>query len=624
MKSGARQANTQKKRPVNPSAPAKDPEPHSLFIKRLAFLSLVLMCATTFIYWPVLSHPFADYDDDNYVTANPNVQTGLGLKSMHWALIATEKSNWHPVTWISHQLDYQLYGLNPAGHHFASLLLHLANVLLVFLLLTLATRLPARSFLVALLFALHPINVESVAWIAERKNVLSTTFFLLAIAAYVWYVRRPSLKRYVSLVAMFVLGLASKPMVVTLPFVLLLLDYWPLQRISGVTKPSSVYPVPQARVSQLLLEKLPLLVLSAASSVVTVYAQRAGGSIKSITQVPFEVRVKNAIWAYAEYLWKTVWPVNLAPHYPHPGNALPLWQVLLAVVLLTSFSLFVWRRCSSAYLLVGWCWFLGTLIPVIGLVQVGNQAIADRYAYVPLLGLFVMAVWGISDLAQYKRVPFSVRIITASLVFCALSFLTYRQIGFWQNNYELWSHTLEVTKNNALAENNLGVALINLGRDDEALAHFHDAEQIDPSDPTSHVNVAAFLQSHGQPGQAMTEYSDAIQLATGNATAVANSKVLAIAFENLGTLYSEAGNYQKARENYRQALRINPIIVGQLIDMFYRVASTQPDGPTYLSLAEMLEQSGRREDARAAYQQALRFDSTRAEAQRALDNLRSE
>ncbi|HYA25199.1 MAG TPA: tetratricopeptide repeat protein, partial [Terriglobales bacterium] len=592
--------------------------------RRLVLLSLVLICATSVVYWPVLSHPFADYDDDNYVTANPNVQAGLGLKSMRWALIATEKSNWHPLTWISHQLDCELYGLNPAGHHFTNLTLHVVNVLLVFLLLALATRSPARSFLVALLFAIHPVNVESVAWIAERKNVLSTTFFLLAIAAYGWYVRRPSLKRYASLAAMFVLGLASKPMVVTLPFVLLLLDYWPLQRISGVTKPPSVYPVPQVRFSRLLLEKLPLLVLSAASSAVTIYAQRTGGSIKSLTQVPLAVRVKNAIWAYAQYLWKTVWPVKLAPHYPHPGNALPLWQVLLEVALLTAFSLVVWRRRSSAFLLVGWCWFLGTLIPVIGLVQVGNQAIADRYAYLPLLGLFVVPVWGICDLAQYKRVGSAARIITPSLVFCALSFLAYRQIGFWQNNYELWSHTLEVTKNNALAENNLGVALVNLGRDEEALAHFHHAEEIDPSDPTSHVNIAAFLQSHGKPEPAMTEYSNAIHLATGNATAVANSKVLAIAFENLGTLYSEAGNYEKARENYRQALRINPIMVGQLIDMFYHAVSTQPDGPTYLSLAEMLEQSGRREDARAAYQQALRFDSTRAEAQRELNSLPSD
>lgn len=619
----ARQANTQKKRRVNHSAPTKDSEQH-FQLPRLVCLCLILICATSVIYWPVLNHPFADYDDDNYVTANPNVQAGLSMKSMRWALIATEKSNWHPVTWLSHELDSQLYGLNPAGHHLTSLILHVVNVLLVLLLLTFATRLPARSFLVASLFAVHPINVESVVWIAERKNVLSTTFFLLAIAAYGWYVRRPSLKRYVLLASMFALGLASKPMVVTLPFVLLLLDFWPLQRISGVTKPSSVYPIPQAPLSRLLLEKLPLLALSAASSLVTIYAQRAGGSIKSLAQVPFEVRVKNAICAYAEYLWKTVWPTKLAPHYPHPGNALPLWQLAFAAVLLASVSLLVWRKRSFAYLSVGWCWFLGTLIPVIGLVQVGNQAIADRYAYGPMLGLFVMTIWGICDLAQYKRVGSAVRIISASLVFCALSFLTYRQIGFWKNNYELWSHTLEVTRNNALAENNLGVALINLGRDDQALTHFHHAEQIDPSDPTSHVNIAAFLQSHGQPEPAMTEYSNAIQLATGNATAVANAKVLAIAFENLGTLYSEAGNYEKARENYGQALRISPIIVGQLIDMFYRAVSTQPDGQTYLSLAEMLEQSGRREEARAAYQQALRFDSTRAEAQRALNNLRSD
>jgi protein O-mannosyl-transferase len=315
--------------------------------RRLAFFCVLLSALTFALYWPVLAHPFADYDDDTYVTANANVRSGLNQHSLIWALTSTEKSNWHPLTWISHELDCQIYGLNPKGHHFTNLGLHVVNVVLLFLVLVFATGAAARSFLVALLFAIHPLNVESVAWVAERKNVLSTVFFLLAIGAYCWYARKPAGKRYALVFVMFLLGLASKPMVITLPFVLLLFDYWPLQRVLGATPYALSAPAPQFRWLRLVLEKVPLFLLSVGSAVATIFAQGGGGSIKSLADMPIGVRVKNAICAYAEYFLKVWWPSGLAPHYPHPGSALALWKVLTAAVFLLGISAFIWKSSRS-------------------------------------------------------------------------------------------------------------------------------------------------------------------------------------------------------------------------------------------------------------------------------------
>lgn len=400
--------------------PAFDP----LKTKRMIFLCLALASVTFACYWPVLGHPFADYDDDNYVTANPNVQRGLTRQSVSWALTSTEKSNWHPLTWMSHELDCQIYGLNSRGHHFTSLSLHVLNVWLLFLLLVFATDAVEQSFMVALLFAAHPVNVESVAWIAERKNVLSTAVFLLAIGAYGWYARRPSIKRYLLVASIFVMALASKPMVITLPCVLLLLDFWPLQRVLGFTKPAIAFPVPQLPLRRLLLEKLPFLALSAGSAIVTIVAQRSGGSIKSLADVPPGIRLSNAVWAYVAYIGKTFWPMALAPHYPYPRSGPAVGQLILAVAVLSLVSAFVWWKRSHTYLWVGWCWFLGTLVPVIGLIQVGNQAMADRYLYLPIIGLLVVVVWGVVDLADHARLGLAVRIVAAVIIVTALAGLT--------------------------------------------------------------------------------------------------------------------------------------------------------------------------------------------------------
>ena len=359
--------------------------------KRNVVLCLLLVVATLALYNPVNRHPFVNYDDDRYVTENLHVHNGLTGDTISWALTAMEQGNWHPLTWLSHALDWQLFHQNPTGHHFTSLLIHAANAVLLFLFLTYATGRVGPSWFVAAIFALHPINVESVAWVAERKNVLSTFFFLAALIAYCWYARKPDWRRYTAFAGLFVLGLMSKPMVITLPFVLLLLDYWPLGRIQGSPSPSDV---PQTSLSRLLVEKLPLLALSVASAVITMKAQQAGGAVRSTAQFSLAVRLENAVVAYATYLWKMIWPAHLVPLYPHPGDSLALWQIVISALVLLAVTGVVLRFRSKRYLLTGWLWFLGTLVPVIGLVQVGDQAMADRYAYIPLIGIFVMIVWG--------------------------------------------------------------------------------------------------------------------------------------------------------------------------------------------------------------------------------------
>ncbi len=443
---------------------------------------MVLAVATFALYSPAIWHPFIfNYDDDNYVTNNSHVQAGLVWDTASWALRSTEYSNWHPLTWLSHALDYTLYGLNPHGHHLTNVLFHMLNVVLLFLLLARATGATGRSLLIAALFAVHPFNVEAVAWIAERKNVLSTFFFLLTLGAYGWYALKPELKRYFVLVALFVLGLAAKPMVVTLPCVLLLLDFRPLRRIQGWGQlpADAAFAVPQARFSRLVLEKLPLFALAAADGAVTIFAQRSGGAMGLV--LPLGVRLENAVYAYALYVWKAFWPARLAVFYPHPGAALAVWQIGLAALFVLTVTTLVWReRFARPYLLTGWLWFLGTLVPVIGLIQVGQQAIADRSAYIPLIGIFVMMVWGAADLADHRQLSFRSRARIAAIVLAILVLFTCDQLRYWRSAVDLWAHTGDVTKDNFFAEQNLGAALLASDHYQEALPHFEKAVKLRP------------------------------------------------------------------------------------------------------------------------------------------------
>ena len=586
-----------------------------------------MVVATLALYNPVNRHPFVNYDDDRYVTENPHVHNGLTADTVTWALTAMEQGNWHPLTWLSHALDWQLFHQNPTGHHFTSVLIHAANAVLLFLLLLYATGRVGPGFFVAAIFALHPINVESVAWIAERKNVLSTFFFFAALIAYCWYAKKPDWRRYLAFGGLFILGLMSKPMVITLPFVLLLLDYWPLGRIQG--SPANA-EVPKSSLSRLLAEKLPLLALSAASAVITMQAQQAGGAMRSTSQFSLAVRLENAMVAYATYLWKMIWPVHLAPLYPHPGDSLAAWQVWISALLLLAVTSVVLRFRSRRYLVTGWLWFLGILVPVIGLVQVGDQAMADRYAYIPLIGIFVMIAWATADLADSLKIGLGARLIPAACVLLALSFATHRQLGYWSSSYDLWTHALAVTGKNFIAQDNLGGALLLLGKPDEAYPHFQAAAQINPKDPMSHSNLGAYLQEHGRLAEAVEQHNRTITLTS-------DAGLLASTYANLGTAYRHLGEDEKARESYDQALRLNPnqsnayLGLGQLLEKqsrleeainnYSRAVELLPTDTGLLLLGHALESAGRRPEALAAYQAALKLSPDMPEAQHAVDAL---
>jgi cytochrome c-type biogenesis protein CcmH/NrfG len=597
--------------------------------KRNKIVCLLLAVVTLALYNPVNRHPFVNYDDDRYVINNPHVRQGLTADTIAWSLTATEQANWHPLTWMSHAFDCSLFRLNPAGHHFTSILLHVVNVILLFLLLIGATNRFGPSLFVATLFALHPINVESVAWVAERKNVLCTTFFFLTLWAYGWYARKPGYWRYLTVAGLFVCGLASKPMVITQPFVLLLLDYWPLNRVAGSAEGSRSSALPW---TTLVLEKVPLFALSLASAVITMQAQQSGGAIRTTTEVSVGARIATAIWAYAMYLWKTVWPVRLAPLYPHPGDSLSAWQVLVAASVLIAISTMVWRLCARRYLLVGWLWFLGTLVPVIGLVQVGEAAMADRYAYIPLIGIFVMIAFGVADWAESKRLGFWPA-IPAAVILVALTITTHHQIDYWQTNYDLWSHTLAVTQNNFVAENNLGGALILQDREEEAHPHFEAAARINPNDPMSHSNLGIYFQKHGQMREAIAEYQTAVNLTS-------DPGLLAQTYANLGAAHRALGDDEHAHKDFDQSLRFNPnqhnawFGLGLLaqkqgkpdeaISDLSRSVELQPTAQGYLALGRALTQAGHVPEALDAYQQALKISPDLAEAQQAAATVRQQ
>jgi Tfp pilus assembly protein PilF len=573
--------------------------------KQRLLLGLLLAVATLALYWPVNHHPFVNYDDDAYIRVNAHVQSGLSWTTVKWAFTTYDEANWHPLTWLSHALDCQLFQLNPAGHHEVNLVLHLLNVLLLFWVLQKATGFVGRSAMVAALFALHPINVESVVWIAERKNLLSMFFFLLVLGAYRWYASEPRLGRYVMVALLYALGLMAKPQIVTLPFVLLLWDYWPLQRMFATyVRPAAEKDegIPPKSFSWLVSEKLPLLALSAASAFITMRAQQYGGGINP--DVPLSIRAENAVVSYARYLGKAFWPVRLAPMYPHPGSALPVWQVVASTILLLAITaLVIASRHRRRYLLVGWLWFLGTLVPMIGLVQVGVQAMADRYAYLSFVGLFIMVCWGVADLTTQTAVTASVspaskwpdrrHTVLACLgvaTLAALTLISHRQIGYWDDNVKLWEHTLQVTSPNWVAENDLAHAFLDNGQEEDAMTHFRSAVAINPSDPDSTLNLGAYAQAHQDLAGAIERYKQVVAMT--QSTARLNAPKRALTFRNMGHAYRQMKEYTKARECYQQAVDLNP-----------------NDGESWLGLGLMAHKSGDFNIAIAAYSHALKEEA---------------
>ncbi len=444
---------------------------------RKPVICIFLTIITLAIFWKVQNYEFINFDDPLYISENPHVQSPLNLRSVRWSFSLFQTGpNWIPLSWLSHMVDYQLYGLNPRGHHFNNLLFHLANTLLLFIALNRMTKAVWRSALVAALFAVHPLHVESVAWVSERKDVLSTFFWMLTIWAYARYVEKPGIRKYLLALLFFVLGMMSKPMLVTLPFVLLLLDYWPLGRLgtSDTAKP---------RIStflHLVREKIPFFFFSASLSVVTFLAQQNTSAVRSLNEFPLPERIANALVAYVSYIGKIIWPHNLAVFYPYPGMA-AWWQVAGSFLLLAGITFTAFRTLGSLpWVTVGWLWYVGTLFPVIGFVQVGLQSMADRYTYVPIIGLFIIVSWGMHQSLQifsFQKVAFR---IFGGILLVIFSVCTWFQTEYWRNDISLFSHALKVTSNNHLAHNNLALALSREGKLKEATLHFSEAIRIRP------------------------------------------------------------------------------------------------------------------------------------------------
>ena len=521
--------------------------------------ALLLAVVAVALYYPVQHYQFVSYDDGLYITDNWHIKYGLSWDAVKWAFTAFYADNWHPLTWLSHGLDCQLFFLNSGRHHATNLLLHAMNAVLLYWVLLRATGYTGRSFMVAALFALHPINVESVAWVSERKNLLSMLFFLLALGAYRWYTRwvpQPSRRRrkagnvarYLTVVCLFALGLMAKPQIITLPFVLLLWDYWPLRRMfaGSESAPSQTQVVPAKSFTWLVLEKVPLLVLAVASAVITLHAQR-----EATTPYPFSVRLANALVAYAWYVRKAFWPSHLALLYPHPPGMPPVGQMAAASLLLLGVTALGITARRQRYLLTGWLWFLGTLVPMIGLVQVGRQAMADRYAYLSFVGLFIMVCWGAAEWSEQRHLrPAWLRVATVA-VLLALAVVAHRQIGYWRDSVSLWSRSIQVTSPNHEAENNLGVVLMNDGRLEEALPHLRAAVALNPLSPLDNLNLAICEQRHLDLALAVQHYQTVIRLTQNDIPA--NVKWRYDAYRNLSFTYRDLGDSPHAQQSHEEA-----------------------------------------------------------------------
>ncbi|HVX14532.1 MAG TPA: tetratricopeptide repeat protein [Pirellulales bacterium] len=518
--------------------------------RRQLAISAALAVAVALTYGGSLRNGFVNFDDDRYVFANPHVQQGLSLSNIEWAFRATDCANWHPITWLSLQLDVTLFGPKAWGFHFANLLLHGANVLLLFHVLSLLTGALGRSALVAALFAVHPLHVESVAWVAERKDVLSGFFFFLALLAWYRYLRQPGWRPYGVVMLALACGLLAKPMLVTFPFVLLLLDWWPCARWRPLTETDETTRAfdPQSA-QRLLLEKVPLLVLAIASSIVTYLVQRQGGAVISAEQLPWVERLANVPVAYAAYLAKAVWPVRLAVYYPHSATDLSIGPPFAAgVLLLATSGAAVMTARRRPYLFVGWFWWLGMLVPVIGLVQVGTQAWADRYMYLPIVGLWMAVIWGghaFETSFCWSRWPLR-GLLACSLLGSGL--LSHRQVGYWHDGVSLWQHATEVGPPNPVAYNSLGIALAERGEPEEAIEWFKKGLALAPDDERCHQNLALALTAVRRFEESLDQFQEVLRINPDNSLAQFNA----------GVLLEHRGKPAEGIEHFRRALEIDP------------------------------------------------------------------
>ncbi len=561
---------------------------------RNVLVSLCLSALVVGAYAPVRHFGFINFDDRDYVYQNPEVLSGLTLQGIRWAFKTNHAANWHPVTWLSHMLDCQLFGLNPGAQHMVNVLFHVASTLLLFHILNLMTTAPWRSAFVAALFALHPLHVESVAWVAERKDVLSAFFWMLTLWTYVKYAEAlkacpPSADSRVRVfyglaLLSFTLGLMSKPILVTLPFVLLLLDYWPLGRTPWA-KPV-VGERLERSLTQLLVEKLPFLALSAVSCVVTVWAQRSGRAVASMEALAFNDRLANATVSYVWYIGKMIWPTALAVLYPYHEWSLRV--VLWAGVALLGISVVIaWRARREPYLAVGWLWYVGTLVPAIGLVQVGVQSAADRYTYLPSIGLFMMLAWSVPRaLVGQRFLRWATAMVGTGLV-AACAVLCKAQVGYWRNSETLFRHDLEVTRPNWTAYNNLALAFAAEGKLQEATKYFEQALRLKPEYAESHYNFGLALAGQGRLPEAIEQWKQAVQINPDYAEAEFN----------LGVAFQQTGKPQEAVQHFQQVVRIKP-----------------DSAEAYYNLGNALVLAGRPEDSIRCYQEALRLKPDYADA----------
>ncbi|MDQ5984311.1 MAG: hypothetical protein CSYNP_00004 [Syntrophus sp. SKADARSKE-3] len=572
------------------------------------FICIALVIATTFAYGPIKDASFIQLDDNDYVVENPHIREMNG-SNIVWAFTTTHAANWHPLTWLSLMLDRQLYGLSAPGFHFTNLIFHILNSLLIFLIFTAMTNAFWKSAFLAALFALHPLHVESVAWIAERKDVLSAFFGICTIGLYALYVKDKKPLYYIALIGCFALGLMAKPMLVTLPFILLLLDYWPLQRFQRSAKPGKISSSPESGQTKkrkqgaenpkktatqkikeqtveppswkvLILEKIPLFILSTLSCIMTYYAQQQGGSVISIYHLPFTDRIANSLISYMAYIGKMFWPWNLAVYYPMPASY-PLWEVSLAIVVLLGITYLVIRfHKSFPYGATGWLWYLGSLVPVIGLVQVGNQALADRYTYIPLIGLFLIISWGIPDLLKEWKYRPAFLAAGGAIVLITLAFTTLNQVQKWKTDISLFEHTINVTKDNVIANFCLGDARAAQGNYDAAITSYNEVLRIDPNHPYTHNNLGIALQRRGHINEAIMHYQVALRFDATRPKALTN----------LGLAAATQGNYEEAIRYFREALLLKPDYL-------------RP----HIALGDVLAKTGKLQEALSSYEQALRM-----------------
>jgi len=582
--------------------------------KQELVLCLIVFAVTLVFYNPVAHDGFILLDDVPYILSNPPVRAGLTWATVKWSFTTFHAGYWHPLTWLSHALDCQIFGLHAAGHHYVSLLFHAGNAVLLFLLLEEATGLAWPSLLVALLFAIHPLTVESVAWAAERKNVLSMFFFLAAMLSYDQYARRGGVWRSVLVSVLFVLGFMAKPQIITLPCVLLLWDYWPLRRMFAASgqitgSPASPGSSPQFEprsLAYLFAEKIPLFVIVAATSVITFKAQRSADAVRTLGEFGFRARLENTIVSYVLYLRDLVWPAHLAPMYPHPGNSIPGWEVALCAVVLVVLTVAVLLCRQRRYLTVGWFWFLGVLVPMIGLVQVGEQARADRFLYIPMIGIMMGAVWLIWEIAEEKSFPKGWIAIPAAIVLLTLGAMTHHQLGYWKDGETLWRYTLTVTQNNYMAHDNLAMVLDKQGRVEEAIPEFKAAEALHRYPLPQVLSMGIYLQRYGHVTDAMEMYRKVLARTT-------DPQMLATAFSQIGAANAQIKNFEQAGLNYQKALTLNATDVGALTGngllaernrdwagaaaLLAKAAEAQHSDVGFLLLADALRGEGRTEEA---------------------------